>query len=200
MEGSILKEIRILLVEDDPFWQKRLQTDLNMEDDMEVVGVAASREQAKAAAGSAAFDIVLLDINLSRNQLDGLDVARDFLKNKQVQTKVIMLTSLTDRDVIIKSFQNGAVNFINKSSYADIVRTVRDVYHGIISIHPDASLELIKEVQLSILTPVEREVYHLKQKGFTREQIANKLFKSINTIKTQIRSIKNKLNDEEERE
>lgn len=195
-----MKSIRLLLVEDDPFWQKRLQEDLNLEPDMEVVKVAASREQANQAAKTVQFDVVLLDINLSGNNLDGLDVARDFLKNKEVQSKVIMLTSLTDREVIIKSFQNGAVNFINKASYGDIVRTVRDVYHGIISIHPDASLELIKEVQLSILTPVEREVYHLKQKGYTREQIANKLFKSINTIKTQIRSIKHKLNGDEERE
>jgi two-component system, NarL family, response regulator DevR len=200
MEVSVVKTIRILLVEDDPFWQKRLQEDLNMEPDMEVVMVAATREQANESAKSTVFDIVLLDINLSFNKLDGLDVARDFLKNKDVQSKVIMLTSLTDREVIIKSFQNGAVNFINKSSYGDIVRTVRDVFNGIISIHPDASLELIKEVQLSILTPVEREVYHLKQKGLTREQIANKLFKSINTIKTQIRSIRNKLSDEEEKD
>jgi two-component system, NarL family, response regulator DevR len=195
-----MKTIRLLLVEDDPFWQKRLQEDLSMEQDMEVVGLAATREHAKEAAATIQFDIVLLDINLSHNQLDGLDVARDFLKNKAIQTKVIMLTSLTDREVIIKSFQNGAVNFINKASYGDIVRTIRDVYNGIISIHPDASLELIKEVQLSILTPVEREVYHLKQKGLTREQIASKLFKSINTIKTQIRSIRNKLSDEEEQE
>lgn len=193
-----MENIRILLVEDDPFWQKRLQEDLNMEPDMEVVKVAATRDQAKEAAKTTQFDIVLLDINLSGNNLDGLDVARDFFKNKEAQTKVIMLTSLTDREVIIKSFQNGAANFINKASYGDIVRTIRDVFNGIISIHRDASLELIKEVQLSILTPVEREVYHLKQKGLTREQIAGKLFKSINTIKTQIRSIKHKLNDEEE--
>ncbi|MEW2059086.1 LuxR C-terminal-related transcriptional regulator [Streptomyces griseus] len=46
-----------------------------------------------------------------------------------------------------------------------------------------------------MLTPIESEVYRLNVKGYTRNQIAEKLFKSKETIKKQLQIIKKKLND-----
>ena len=57
-------------------------------------------------------------------------------------------------------------------------------------IHSDAAEVVRNEIQLSVLTPMEREVYELKKQGLNKTQIAEKLFKSINTIKSQIRSIR----------
>jgi len=193
-----MSPIRLFFVEDDPFWQKRLSADLQSEQDFEVVGYASSREEAVEAAAGLEADVVLMDVNLSGNRLDGLDAAKEILAIKGNRCKIIMLTSLDDREVIIKAFMNGALNFINKSSYKDIAAAIRDVHHGKYTIHSDAALEVIREIQLSMLTPAEKEIYNLRRRGLSKSQIAQRLFKSVNTIKTQLRSIKNKLTDYEE--
>ncbi len=141
----------------------------------------------------AELDVVLMDINLSENRTDGIDAAREIARARGSHVKIVMLTSLEDPEVIIRSFQNGAVNFMNKSSYKDIVQAIRDAHGNKVSIHADATIAVIKEMQLSVLTPAEKEIYYLKEKGLNKTQIAQKLFKSVETIKTQLRSMKEKL-------
>lgn len=188
-----MKKIKVMLVEDDTFWQRRLSVDLGWEEDIEVVNIASTKEEALAAAKAIDLDVVLMDIHLAADRLDGLEATREILNAKPGQVKVIMLTSLDEQAVIIKSFQNGAVNFINKSNYRDIVQAIRDADRNTPSIHPDAIPAVMKEMQLSILTPTEKEVYILKEKGLSKTEISNRLHKSVSTIKTQLRHIKNKL-------
>ncbi len=185
--------IRIMIVEDDPFWQNQLATDLSKEPDLEVVSLVGSKEEALSQCRLHNVDVVLMDINLSENNLDGMDTAKEILRRVNPDLKVIMLTSILESDVIIQSFQSGAVNYITKSSYKDIVQAIRDAYHNRASIHSDAAAFMRSEIQLMLLTPMEREVYELKKKGFNRTEIAEKLNKSINTIRTQVRSIRDKL-------
>ncbi len=195
------RAVKIMLVEDDSFWQKRLGTDLARETDFEVVHIAATKEEACAfAAETAELDVVLMDINLSENRTDGIDAAREIARARGSHVKIVMLTSLEDPEVIIRSFQNGAVNFMNKSSYKDIVQAIRDAHGNKVSIHADATIAVIKEMQLSVLTPAEKEIYYLKEKGLNKTQIAQKLFKSVETIKTQLRSVKEKLMPPKEEE
>jgi two-component system response regulator DevR len=186
-------KIRVMLVEDDPFWRERLTADLGKEPDIEIVKAAASGREALEAAASLGMDVVLMDINLTQNQLDGLDAARELMLAKQFEVKIIMLTSLTEKEIIVKAFQNGAVNYINKSSFYDIVRAIREAYGGESPIHPDAAATMREEIRLMQLTPSEREIHKLKARGYSRTEISEMLNKSLNTIKTQIRSIRNKL-------
>ncbi|MGM0879948.1 MAG: DNA-binding response regulator [Bacillota bacterium] len=188
-----MKKIKVMLVEDDTFWQRRLSVDLGWEEDIEVIKIASAKEEALAAAKALDLDVVLMDIHLAADRLDGLELTREILTAKPGQVKVIMLTSLDEQAVIIKSFQNGAVNFINKSNYRDIVQAIRDADRNTPSIHPDAIPAIMKEMQLSILTPAEKEVYLLKEKGLSKTEISNRLHKSVSTIKTQMRHIKHKL-------
>jgi DNA-binding NarL/FixJ family response regulator len=59
--------------------------------------------------------------------------------------------------------------------------------------------ELRKERKLKILTQAEREVYELKDRGFSKAQIAQKLYKSVETVKKQLKLIHSKLNSDERR-
>ncbi|MBD0379930.1 response regulator transcription factor [Paenibacillus sedimenti] len=188
-----MNKIRVMLVEDDPFWQQTLAADLNEEEDIEVNHIASTKEEALLKGSSGEIDVVLMDINLTENRLDGLEATRELALSDLNDLKIIMLTSLQDRDVIVKSFQHGANNFITKSNYKDIVQAIRDAYAGKPSIHSDAAPILVKEIQLNQLTPAEREIYDLKEKGMNKTQISEALNKSVSTIKTQIKSIKNKL-------
>ena len=187
------QRIKILLVEDDSFWRETLETDLNQENDLEVVSVALTREEAVIAVKSLDIDVILMDINLTGHNLDGLDATKEISRFLQGQIKIIILTSFSEKEVILDSFRKGAVNYLTKNNYQDIVKAIRDAYANKADIHSDAAEVVRNEIQLSILTPMEREVYELKQQGLNKKQISEKLFKSINTIKSQIRSIRGKL-------
>lgn len=186
--------IRVMLVEDDPFWQQNLSADLAEEPDIEVVAVAGTKEEAVQAASRHPIDIILMDINLTGNNLDGLEAMKEILSElDEEDIKVIMLTSLTEREVIIKSFRLGALNYITKQSYKDIIRAIREAYEDRSTIHADAARIMRSEIQLMELSPMEREVFELRKEGLSKQQISEKLHKSTNTIKSQLKSIKNKL-------
>jgi DNA-binding NarL/FixJ family response regulator len=186
-------KIRVMLVEDDSFWRERLFADLNKETDIEIVKAAATKREALEEAGVLNIDVVLMDINLTENQLDGLETTKELMIATKFKVKVIMLTSLTEKEIIVKAFQNGAVNYINKSSFPDIVRAIREAYADQASIHPDAAFAMREEIRLMQLSPSEREIHDLKERGYSRTEISKLLNKSLNTIKTQIRSVRNKL-------
>lgn len=186
--------IRVMLVEDDPFWQQNLSADLAEEPDIEVVAVAGTKEEAVLAASRHPIDIILMDINLTGNNLDGLEAMKEILSELDGDgIKIIMLTSLTEREVIMKSFRLGALNYITKQSYKDIVRAIREAYEDRSTIHADAARIMRSEIQLMELSPMEREVFDLRKEGLSKQQISEKLHKSTNTIKSQLKSIKNKL-------
>ncbi|NQX59991.1 response regulator transcription factor [Paenibacillus qinlingensis] len=189
-----MDRIRVMLVEDDLFWQQNISSDLAEEEDIEVVVVAGTKEEAVDAAFRYPLDIILMDINLTGNNLDGLEAMKEILsKLYEHGIKVIMLTSLTERDVIMKSFQLGALNYITKVSYKDIVRAIREAYVDRSTIHADAARIMRSEIQLMDLSPMEREVFDLRKEGLSKQQISDRLHKSTNTIKSQLKSIKDKL-------
>ncbi|WP_059040795.1 response regulator transcription factor [Paenibacillus rubinfantis] len=189
-----MEPIRVMLVEDDPFWRDHISADLSDEPDIEVVAVTATKEEALEAASRRKIDVVLMDINLTGNQLDGLEAAERILwLPLQDSVKVIMLTSITEAEVILKSFRLGAINYINKASYQDILQAIREAQTGRSSIHSDAAGIMRSEMQLMELTPTEREVFDLRKTGLSKREISERLHKSTNTIKSQLRSIKNKL-------
>ncbi|MCR2804125.1 response regulator transcription factor [Paenibacillus soyae] len=189
-----MNRIRVMLVEDDPFWQQNLSSDLADEPDMEVVAVAGTKEEAVEAAMNHSIDVILMDINLTANNLDGLEALKEIVpKLMEDGIKVIMLTSLTEREIIMKSFQLGALNYITKQSYKDIVKAIREAYEDRSTIHADAARIMRSEIQLMELTPMEREVFELRKEGLSKTQISEKLHKSTNTIKSQLKSIKSKL-------
>ncbi len=186
--------IRVMLVEDDSFWRENISGDLADEPDIIVAGVAATKEEAIELASNQDLDVILMDINLTGNNLDGLDAAEQILHQERNRSvKIIMLTSITEAEVIMKSFRLGAMNYINKSSYRDILHAIREANSGRASIHPDAARAMRSEVQLMELSPTEREVFELRRSGLSKREISERLHKSTNTIKTQLRSIKNKL-------
>lgn len=116
--------IRVLLVEDDPFWQESISNDLSKEQDITVTGVVSTKEEAVEAVKASEIDVILMDINLTENNLDGIEAAKEI---KRIGTyNIIMLTSLNDKDVVIQSFKQGAVNYITKSSYKDILNAIRE--------------------------------------------------------------------------
>lgn len=185
--------IRVLIVDDDPFWREQLKNDLNQEPDIQVVASVTSKEEALFMTQEQDVDIVLMDINLTENQLDGIEAARLINRDTKIGAKVLMLTSFQESEIIVESFRNGATNYLTKSNYSHLVASIREAFQGSASLHADIAEVIRTEIRLSVLTPMEREVYQMRKQGLSNSQIAKKLVKSINTIKSQIKSIRNKI-------
>lgn len=191
------KNIKVILVEDDPFWQKNISMYIEKEaDDIEVIKIVDSKEKVlEIVENESQIDIVLMDINLTAANLDGIEIIEILSKQK---IKAIALTSINEQDVIVESFESGAVNYINKSSIYDIILAIREAVEGRNQIHSDAVGALLgkmrEEKKLRSLTSSEREVYNLEKKGYKKRDIAERLYKTIDTIKKHSRSWRRKLN------
>ncbi len=192
--GGISKMIRVAIVEDDPDWLILMTDFLNRETDIKVVATASTKEDAIILAEqSPDIHVVLMDINLSDNLCDGINAALHFYEN--TDAKVVMLTAYSEKELIRNAFTAGACNYISKENYREIPTTIRSAYKGPNPM--DVLLEeyrMMREMNLvKELTPSEREVLSLARDGLTRTQIQTKLYKSENTIKTQVSSILKKL-------
>ncbi|QSX24223.1 response regulator [Priestia megaterium] len=194
------KPIKVVLIEDDLEWLHSIQTIIKAENDIELVGYGSTEEDTlRLAKDIDEIDIFLVDINLTGAKLDGIHAAYELqkLQSKSVKKwKVVMLTCLGDKDVIIKAFTAGAVNYILKKDVHNIANIIRSTYAGNFTAI-EAMLEdyrdLKYEQQLTNLTQSERIVFDMMEKGYSRQSIQKQLSKSNNTIKNQIQSIFKKL-------
>jgi two-component system vancomycin resistance associated response regulator VraR len=104
-----MQPIRIFLVEDDVDWLRGLSDYLRQQADFILIGTAASAEDARAMMHAADFqaDIALFDIMLD-GLPEGIILAEESMRIPEL--KVIMLTSMEEKDLIFRSFQAGAID------------------------------------------------------------------------------------------
>ncbi|MBG9942018.1 response regulator transcription factor [Brevibacillus formosus] len=194
-----MNPIRVFLVEDDPVWRKGLIDFLNKEPDLTVVGEAGFKAEAIERFLPSKADVVLMDINLTENNLDGIETAIEFMALR-ADSKIIMLTSLTDEAVIVESFSAGAVNYISKSSFKEIPDAIRAAHNSQSAIHPTAAaalrnefLRLKNDENQKLLSPAERDILQLIHQGHTQTQIEQSLHITKRTIKNHINRILKKM-------
>lgn len=188
-----MERIRLLLVDDESEWLKAMTRFLNKEPDLHIAGLALNQEEALALVKMMRFDVVIMDLNLTENKFDGLAVAIEICRIQT--TKVIVLTSFNEEDLIKRAFYAGAVNYISKTKFRELPQAIRSCYQ-----HDSPFEVLVKdytrlkmEEQLHRLTPAERDIFRLVEQGFTHTQIEKKLFKTESTIKNQINGMLKKL-------
>ncbi|WP_341277757.1 response regulator transcription factor [Paenibacillus sp. FSL H8-0537] len=188
-----MSHIRVLLVEDDPDWVKAMTLFLNKEADLLVVGAASTAEEALSLARTLSFDVALLDIQLADHQQNGIYTAVEM--HRIHSAKIIMLTSMSEEDIMTQAFTAGAINYIEKTNFRQLPEAIRSAYH-----HPAPMEALLKEFarlkreeQLKDLTSAEREVFELIEQGYTQTQIEQKLYKAESTLKNQVNKLLKKL-------
>ncbi|MGG2196456.1 response regulator [Paenibacillus validus] len=194
-----------MLVEDDVIWREHLMNYLNREQDLVVVGAAASREDAVHLARLSDAHVILMDLVLSDEGFDGIEAALDILEIKE--SKIIMLTGIDEEEAIMDTFTAGAVNYVTKAHYEDIPCAVRAAHFNMNYIHPDSAGVLLKgfrelrqEQRSKLLTPAEREVLAYIHHGHTQITIQNERFTSQSTVKKHVNNILKKLKVSSSRE
>jgi DNA-binding NarL/FixJ family response regulator len=181
--------IRVVVAEDHALVRSGLVELLSAAGDIEVVGTASNGEEAIAAANQLAPDLVLMD--LSMPVLDGIEATRRLAA--MAGPSVVVLTSFSDRDRILRALDAGAVGYLLKDAEPDdLVRGVRAAARGESPLDPKAASAVLsaradhKSGGAEDLSRREREVLVLVAEGLPNKLIARRLDISEKTVKAHL--------------
>ncbi|WP_406457630.1 response regulator transcription factor [Streptomyces sp. NBC_00876] len=195
--------IRVFLLDDHEVVRRGLRDLLDSEPGLEVVGEAATADQALARGPALRPDVAVLDVRLPDG--DGITVCRE-LRSRMPDLACLMLTSFDDEDALIDAIMAGAAGYVLKQiNGSDLVAAVRTVAKGQSMLDPATTARLLHSVRgpeagspsederLSVLSERERSVLELIGEGLTNRQIAKRLYLSEKTVKNHISRLLGKL-------
>ena len=183
--------IRLLLADDHNVVRAGLEELLSGVEDIEVVASAADGIEAVELAGRTRPHVVLMDLLMPG--LEGIEATRRILA-EHADTRVVVLTSFSDQERILRAIDAGAVGYLLKDADPDeLLRGIRAAARGESPLAPRAAHAVIsaraeapRDVQL---TDREREVLALVGSGLPNKQIAQKLGISEKTVKAHLTNI-----------
>jgi DNA-binding NarL/FixJ family response regulator len=176
--------IRVLVVDDHQLVRAGLITLLEAAADIQVAGEAADGRQALAAAKAASPDVVLMD--LSMPVLDGVAATRLLLAERP-RTRVVALTSFSDRQRVTDVLAGGATGYVLKDSRPDdLLAAVRAAADGHVPLDPRVAAALLPARAVPLadqLSEREKQVLRLVAGGLANKQIARRLGIAESTVK-----------------
>lgn len=191
--------MRVAVIDDDKLVCVSLKTILESEKDINVIGIGHNGKQAIELYDNLKPDLLLMDIRMET--MTGLEAAEAILKTDK-NAKILLLTTFSDDEYIIKALQIGAKGYIIKQNFECIVPSLRAVYMGQSVFGEDIITKLpclinnnskanfssydITEKELDIITAVAE--------GLSNKEIATKLYLSEGTVRNSITTILEKLN------
>jgi DNA-binding NarL/FixJ family response regulator len=195
--------IRVLLADDHVLARTGFRMVLDTEDDMEVVGEAATGRQAVHSAGRLEPDVVLMDVRMP--EMDGIAATREIVAGAS-SPRVLILTTFDLDEYVYDSLAAGASGFLLKDAGPEqLVHAIRVVAGGDALLAPSVTRRLIDELvvpgrrrietvhELDELTPRELEVLQLVAQGLSNAEIAGRLFVEETTVKTHVSRLLAKL-------
>ena len=190
-------KIKLIIVEDDQEVMQGLKNMLSLSEELEIVGVFENGEEFCTEANEAA-DVVLMDIGLPG--LSGIECVQK-MKPEMPDTQFLMCTSFEDEQKVFEALKAGANGYLLKNSAIhEIIQSINEIHHG----GSPMSRKIARKVIQSFhsfspteneynLSSRETEILDYLAKGFRYKEIAEKLFISVETVRTHIRNIYSKL-------
>jgi DNA-binding NarL/FixJ family response regulator len=196
-----MPHLRILLVDDHEVVRLGLRSLLEHHTDFEVVGEASSAVEAVEKAHELLPDIILMDIRLVGGS--GIEATHE-ITNQLPATKVIMLTSYAEDEMLFSAIRAGAAGYVLKQIGSDaLVKAIEAAARGEATLDPSLTQRVFSEVRRAIqneeeaafsdLSPQEMQVLALIAEGRTNREIAESLFLSEGTVRNYVSSILYKL-------
>ncbi len=190
--------IRVVIADDHRVVRDGLTYLLGQEPDVEVAGEAGDGRQTVDVVAATRPDVLLLDLYMP--ELDGHAVL-GALNGMQHRPAVVVLTSATDDEDLVRAVHAGATSYLLKTAPADdVIAAVRDAAAGTANLSPELLTRLTHALRrppppdpLQPLSPREREVLQLLARGHSNRQIARELAIGEQTVKTHVRNILTKL-------
>lgn len=192
---------RILLVDDHEVVRLGLKALLDRHPGFEVVGEAGNAREAVELAVDLKPDVIVMDIRLPGGS--GIEACQE-ITDRQPESKVIMLTSYAEDEMLFSAIRAGAAGYVLKQiGGEDLVRAIEAVGRGEALLDPAVTQRIFQEVRkaareeeasaFSALTQQEKHVLLLVSEGKTNREIAKALFLGEGTVRNYVSSILSKL-------
>lgn len=197
--------IRVMLVDDHTSFRLPLAIVLEREPDLEVVAQAGSLAEAREMlrGEDVGVDVVLVDLNLPDGS--GVDLIGD-LRLARPDAAALVLSAHSDPSQLARAIEAGAMGIAHKStSPLEVVESLRRLYAGeqLLSLQEfTEAIRLVsrerqedREARLVIerLTSREREVLQALAEGLSDQEIAERLYVGVGTVRSHLRSLLLKL-------
>jgi two-component system, NarL family, nitrate/nitrite response regulator NarL len=198
--------IQILLIHDQAVVRTGLRMLIESWPGLKVVAEAASREEALAAIPERKPDIILFDLDSSREGT-GFEFLTE-LRSAAGEGRVLVLTSMHEADVRLRAVRHGASGVVLKEKAADELRNaIEKVHKGEIWLDRALTAHVLAELwkssngtkppseadRFDTLTARERQVATLVSEGISNDEIGRRLFISQTTVRHHLTSIFGKL-------
>jgi DNA-binding NarL/FixJ family response regulator len=196
-----MDNIRILIADDHPLFRDGMHGLLDSVPDTEVVGEAATGDEAIALAASLQPDVILMDIKMPG--INGIQATREIVHTSP-HIGILVVTMLEDDDSVFAAMRAGACGYLLKgANQAEILRAIRAVANGEAIFGPSIARRLLgffaatrRTVPPRIfpeLTEREGEILALIADGRSNEEIAEQLSLSLKTVRNHVSNIFSKL-------
>ncbi|MFD2654962.1 response regulator transcription factor [Gracilibacillus thailandensis] len=207
-----MSKVKIIIADDQKIICEGLAVMLNQQSDLEVIATANSGEDVINKTIESKPDVILMDIRMPG--IGGIRAAK-ILKEKYPDIKIIMLTTFSQNDYILKALKNGASGYLLKDT--DVHQLVDAIYQSLKgqilipeSIQPllmkqletsgendsrssfETVLDALKERNVR-LTDTETNILKRLLNGYSNQEIADSMYLSIGTVKNYVSKVYRKL-------
>lgn len=195
-----MKKIKVLLVDDQPILLQGLVGLLSQQESFDIVGQANNGQQAIQLVEQLKPDVVLMDIRMPI--LNGVEATKA-IKEKHEDVVIIILTTFEEDEYILEALAYGASGYLLKDIKPNqLIQAINDGYQGNILLPGKVAQRLSKLISLKQTTKVDNNVFTNKEievieylvLGYSNQEIAEKMYLSIGTIKNYISQIYAKAN------
>lgn len=193
------RDINILIVEDDQAIREGLRMLINGSEGFKCIAACPSAEEALKRIPDEPPDVVLMDINLPG--MNGIECVV-CIKSAHPEIQVMMLTVFDNTEEIYQSLAAGATGYLlKKTPPARLLEAIKDLVNGGSPMSGEIARKVVQaftkpagfQFPEANLTPREEEILSYLAKGYLYKEIANTLFINIETVRTHIHKIYQKL-------
>jgi DNA-binding NarL/FixJ family response regulator len=190
----------VLLVDDEELIRAGLRAIIEAEPDLTVVGEAGDGAEVLPLVRRLRPDVVLMDVRMPA--VDGIQASRHIVETVTDPPKILVVTTFENDDYVYDALRAGANGFLLKRTRPeDIVRAIRLVVSGESLLFPSAIRALAaahgggqaRGLAHAGLTEREAEVLRLMATGLSNVEIGERLFVSVQTVKTHVGNVLAKL-------
>jgi DNA-binding NarL/FixJ family response regulator len=195
--------VRVFLLDDHELVRRGIRDLLWTQEDVTVVGEAATAQEALELIPQTQPNVAVLDVRLGDDAsgMNGIEVCRE-IRSSHPEVACLMLTSFADDEALFASIMAGAAGYVLKQIRGgDLVSTIRRVAAGESLLDPAVTARVLERLRapvsgddpLAVLTPQERRILDLIAEGKTNRQIGETMFLAEKTVKNYVSHLLAKL-------